>query len=469
MAALVDEADDRRVAGHVAVDRLARLEARVVDRRHELLREERAHGLPDEVGRRDARDPEAVRDLGGERRLPGACGAADQDDDRHVEPLQVGEALQPADRPLPLLLAEGLLGASTPSRFGSTVGTLRSARSTSIAPRELVGAVRGDAHRDQRPRHHALRVREVGVPERQRLALAALRHQATRSGTSARRASSRPSATTSFAASTMRLPCDQRVLGDDVDRRRLQLDEVRVGLYGRELALERSAIGEPRGDVHDVRLQVIDDRRTGGENGDPPFERSSGPEPQLGADRVRCVTADRHDHVGDQAAIGVEIAVCLGTRADDEHAPVDVHRRDRRAAAVEDDHVGRPLGGEPRARRDVRGEDGAAEPAARAAAADRRHPAERRHLQVIRRRMPARLSRARAARRRSAASRSPRALPGRHGPSRPRRRRGRCASRRARCAVTAVLPTRLPVPITAIDGSSNGSKTGGSNLKSAPT
>ena len=43
------------------------------------------------------------------------------------------------------------------------------------------------------------------------------------------------------------------------------------------------------------------------------------------------------------------------------------------------------------------------------------------------------------------------------------------ASSRARCAVTAVFPTRLPVPITAIDGSSNGANDGGSKRKSAPT
>ena len=35
--------------------------------------------------------------------------------------------------------------------------------------------------------------------------------------------------------------------------------------------------------------------------------------------------------------------------------------------------------------------------------------------------------------------------------------------------MTAVFPTRLPVPITAIDGSSNGSNAGGSKRKSAPT
>ena len=43
------------------------------------------------------------------------------------------------------------------------------------------------------------------------------------------------------------------------------------------------------------------------------------------------------------------------------------------------------------------------------------------------------------------------------------------ASSRARCPVTAVLPTRFPVPTTAIDGSSNASSSGGSSRKSAPT
>ena len=72
-------------------------------------REERAHRLADEVGRRDARDAETVRDLRGDRRLAGAGRAADQHDDRDVERLQVGEPAQPRDRALALLVAEHLL------------------------------------------------------------------------------------------------------------------------------------------------------------------------------------------------------------------------------------------------------------------------------------------------------------------------------------------------------------------------
>ena len=42
-------------------------------------------------------------------------------------------------------------------------------------------------------------------------------------------------------------------------------------------------------------------------------------------------------------------------------------------------------------------------------------------------------------------------------------------SRRAKCPATAVLPTRLPLPITARAGTSNGSNSTGSKRKSAPT
>ena len=77
---LLHETEERGVGLLALVDphRRARLEARVVDRRHELLREERAHRLADRVGRGDARDAEAVGDLGRERRLAGPGRAADE-------------------------------------------------------------------------------------------------------------------------------------------------------------------------------------------------------------------------------------------------------------------------------------------------------------------------------------------------------------------------------------------------------
>ena len=104
VARLVEEAEQRRVARVGVGERLSRLEARVVHRGHELLREERADRLADEVRGRDARDPEAVRRLRRDGRLPGAGRAADEQDDRELERLQLGE---PAE--LPHRAAAGLL------------------------------------------------------------------------------------------------------------------------------------------------------------------------------------------------------------------------------------------------------------------------------------------------------------------------------------------------------------------------
>ena len=67
-------------------------------------REERAHRLADEVGRRDARDPEPVGDLGRDRRLARAGRAADEDHDRQVELAQLlvaAEAVGSPRRPPP--------------------------------------------------------------------------------------------------------------------------------------------------------------------------------------------------------------------------------------------------------------------------------------------------------------------------------------------------------------------------------
>ena len=95
-------------------------------------------------------------------------------------------------------------------------------------PRELVRALDRDAGRDQRARHQALRVRQPVVAERQRLAVPALRHAST--GTSASSSSSSPGATTSLRGEHDAHAAGERVLGDDVDRGGLHLDEVRVGV-----------------------------------------------------------------------------------------------------------------------------------------------------------------------------------------------------------------------------------------------
>src|SRR2546423_13703499 len=85
-----------------------RLEARLVDRWHEGAGEERAHRLPHEVGRGDARDSEAISELSRDRRLAGARRAADEDHDRQVELAELLVAAQALDRLASLLLAEHL-------------------------------------------------------------------------------------------------------------------------------------------------------------------------------------------------------------------------------------------------------------------------------------------------------------------------------------------------------------------------
>jgi hypothetical protein len=68
-----------------------------VDCRHEVLREEGAHRLSDEVGGGDARDAEPVGDLGCDGGLAGTGRAADQQDDGQVEVVEAAEEAQPPD------------------------------------------------------------------------------------------------------------------------------------------------------------------------------------------------------------------------------------------------------------------------------------------------------------------------------------------------------------------------------------
>ncbi len=139
----------------------------------------------------------------------------------------------------------------------------------------------------------------------------------------------------------------------------------------------------------------------------------------------------------------------------DEDPGVDVDRRDRRAAAVEHDDVGiearRQLG----ACDDVRDERRTGHPAAGTPAADRRHAGEQRRLEMVGRGVPPaagerdeiveRRRRLDQLRRRGAAP------PHRDDDDTPV-----AGERAATAPVTAVLPTRLPVPITASDGGANG-------------
>ena len=110
---LVEEPEDRGVARLLLLrprERELRLEARVVNRRHELLREERAHRLPDEVGGRHAGDAEPMRRFRRDGRLARAGRSADEQQERLVEPLQRVDPAQPANGARRLLLADELGG-----------------------------------------------------------------------------------------------------------------------------------------------------------------------------------------------------------------------------------------------------------------------------------------------------------------------------------------------------------------------
>ncbi len=181
---LLEEAGDDRIVGLLGLAQSGRrLEARVVDRRHELLGEERAHRLPDEVGRRDPRDPEPVRGLRRDGRLARAGRAADEDDHGQVELVQLTEAPEPADRLGALGVAEHLEGELLdPLEVRALLATLDEVLVDAL--RQLVRTSERDADRDEGAGHQALRVRMLGRAERQGLGVAWMAHARAPAGTS---------------------------------------------------------------------------------------------------------------------------------------------------------------------------------------------------------------------------------------------------------------------------------------------
>ena len=194
--------------------------------------------------------------------------------------LQVREPAEPPDR------------AARPPSSPSTSRASSSSRSTSIAeiaalgeieldpPRELVGVVGRDAGRDQRARHQPLRIRKTVVPERQRLAVAALRHALHRRERerAARRVPARPR-----RSRRARRACRGRAHARR--RRRSQRPSARRGTCRpRRASSSRSAtrFAEVGRDVHDVGVEMRDVARARGEDRDAAFERlRSAREPQL--------------------------------------------------------------------------------------------------------------------------------------------------------------------------------------------
>ena len=177
------------------------------------------------------------------------------------------------------------------------------------------------------------------------------------------------------------------------------------------------------------------------------------------------------DEVGEEGAIGIEVARRDGVvemGADDEDAPVGRDRRDRRAAPVDHDQVRVELLGAPRAGEHVREADRTRETAAAAATADRRQPRQRGGLEMVGGGVPP----GTGEREQIVTVGLTSTTSGSGGPPLPIATTTTWRPRettRATWPVTAVFPTRLPVPITASEGVPIGSKRGGSSRKSAPS
>ena len=190
----------------------------------------------------------------------------------------------------------------------------------------------------------------------------------------------------------------------------------------------------------------------GGEDGDAALERLERPQAQARRDRAVELAADRDDEVGDEPAVEVEIRVELVP------GPTTSTRRSASIGgiavplAVEDDASGRSSAARRAPSEDVRDERPARR--ARRRRGGSRSSARRRARRSRggRRRRGGRNARARRGRRPTAAARRARARAARRGPS--RRRRLAVAREQPRdLRRDRGLPTRLPVPITAIDGS----------------
>ncbi len=135
--------------------------------------------------------------------------------------------------------------------------------------------------------------------------------------------------------------------------------------------------------MDDVGVEMAGAGRPCREHRHPSLERLERTESQRGGYRAFRLAADRDDEIGDEPPIGVEVRAEVVARADHEHTTVGRDRRDRRAAAVEDDDVGAALHGEARTFVHIRHERLPGEPAAGTAAADGDDAGHGRDLEVV--------------------------------------------------------------------------------------
>ena len=227
-------------------------------------------------------------------------------------------------------------------------------------------------------------------------------------------------------------PALARRLGDDVDRRGLQLDQEDLRLDARQLGAQLRAVGEAAGDVDDVGAVLLAEVRRealerrlgrGREERDRPAldrlgrlraqRRRDHPRGQRERAAVQLLPAAsglghrQDDEVGDQVPVLVQVAgddLRVLLRVDDEDPAARLHGRERGAAAVEHDELGAELDRQPCARVHVRGRTRS--PRARRRSGGSRS-SRRRRARPSRgspRRRGGRRARARAARRRSGAT-----------------------------------------------------------------
>ena len=289
-----------------------------------------------------------------------------------------------------------------------------------------------------------------------------------------------------------------RGLGDDVDRRRLQLHQEHVRLRALEVGPELRPPREVRRREHDVRAVLVAEmvgepvegrRGRGREEGDAlARHRLERPRPEgAGDDRDVLHLPDRLRQAARAASPPPRPSARrgprrgCGRRSGTRRRPRAAGRRWRRAGARSSRSAAvrrrsprrrrgraaaRPRGGRPRARSTRRPRPRARRrPAGSRSSARGRAPPPRGSPT----RRGRRRARARAGRRASAASPPRPAPPARPAPSPRRGRRAPRPSSRAAWPETPVLPTRFPVPTIPIEGSANGSSRGGSKRKSEPT
>ena len=227
------------------------------------MREECPHDLTDLVGRDHARDPEPVGELGRDRRLADAGDAAEQDDQRPVEAARAATTggsgwspPRPPPRAAPPRRARAARRRSPPAR--------RAAPSrSSISARERERALGRQPGRHDRLRHQPLRVRKavvaadhddlVRAPARSAfIGSRAASASRSRSAASERAARvevglAREARPAGCARTRSRRATALGLLGDDLDRGRLELGQVDVAALARgQLEVAARAALAPR-------------------------------------------------------------------------------------------------------------------------------------------------------------------------------------------------------------------------------